>query len=49
MTVDDFNFLVKAELAVADLHNQVSARKPIHAFVLHLKSVLRKMQVCCQN
>lgn len=44
MTDEDFQKLVEAELALTDLYLKTEARKPIHAFVLHLRSLLRKTE-----
>jgi len=44
MTATEFETLVKSEVVVGDLHKKVAGKKPIHAFVLHLRSLLRKVE-----
>ena len=44
MTNEDFTFLVEAEDALAELFLRTTDRKPIHAFVLHLRSLIRKTE-----
>lgn len=44
MTPKEFEDLVQAEISLADLHKQISVKKPIHAFVLHLRSLIRKTE-----
>ena len=44
MSNEDFDKLVAAEQSVADLHSKLPGKKPIHAYNLHLRSVIRKTE-----
>ena len=45
MNADQFTALVAAELALGDLHfKSATDKKPVHAYLLHLRSLLKKSE-----